>query len=96
MSIIHVGKFQTGPQRTEQEAGSALQTPLVDPSEDSRPPGLKLLSQGVFFSSDDIHVLPSLFRKGHYVVRVNRELQLKAESCFIIGRSNYSFDIVNQ
>ena len=27
---------------------------------------------------------------------ITRELQLKAESCFIIGRSNYSVDIVNQ
>lgn len=62
MSIIHVGKFQTGPQRMEQEAGSALQTPLLDPSVDSQPPGLKFLSQGVFLSADDIHILPSLFR----------------------------------
>ena len=60
--FIHVGKFQTGPQRTEQEAGNALQTPLLDPSEDSRPPGLKLISQGVFLSVHDIHGLPSLFR----------------------------------
>ena len=46
----------------EQEAGSALQTPLLDPSVDSQPPGLKFLSQGVFLSADDIHILPSLFR----------------------------------